>query len=138
MQPITSQDAGLSTLLNLLIRVSHAHLRPLRSVQLATDGMRLGYGQPPVCEPGCDGVPGAVRAIHEAGLWVGTVLDRTGFDHQGRVVLGGVGTDWDMRDPFAGHPSVTGFDLRIEWRQSGDLLQLANLPERLLECPRGA
>ena len=35
---------------------------------------------------------------------------------------------WDLDDPFRGHPSTRGAgDLRIAWRQQGDLLQLADM-----------
>lgn len=41
----------------------------------------------------------------------------------------GVGASWDLSDPFAGHPSAGDHDLRIRWRQAGDLHGLAGLAD---------
>lgn len=130
---VTSQGTVMDLLDNLMT-VRHPHLVSLQSVNLAGGDMELVFAEPPQCRPGCDGVPGAMRALHASGLWIGTIVDHVSFDEHGRTVLVGVGSDWDLRDPFAGHPSVTGFDLRIAWRQQGEQLQLEQLPTSLLEC----
>lgn len=68
-------------------------------------------------------------------MWVGDLTSAVGFDDVGRVVLIDVGRWWDLSDPFRGHPSTRGqSDLRIPWRQEGDLLQLADLSEALIRC----
>jgi hypothetical protein len=116
--------------------VRHAHLMPLEAVVGTASGWRLRYGEAAACPPGCHGIPGAVAAVHDAGLWVGDVKASLLLDAAGRVVLGGIGGSWDLADPFAGHPSTRGVsDLRIAWRQQGDELQLRALPEVWRECP---
>lgn len=138
MQAAVSHDARLRPLLQPLLSVRHAHLQPLEAIVLAQQGLRLCFGQPGPCDTGCDGVAGAIRAVHEAGLWVGDVLSAIGFDDTGRVVVNGVGAHWDLTDPFAGHPSVHEYGLRIRWRQQGDLLQLVDLAGRLITCENAA
>ena len=44
MQPITSQDTGLATLLGCLREVRHAHLLPLESIRSGVAGLHLEYG----------------------------------------------------------------------------------------------
>lgn len=136
MQATTTFDSRLWGLLLTLRSVRHPHLRPLLSVSGREPMVSLRYGEPGRCPPGCDGIEGALRAIHRAGLWVGDVLAAAGFDGLGRVVLNGVGSDWDPGDPFAGHPSVTPgeSDLRIAWRQRGDVLQMAGFASGLTRC----
>lgn len=138
MRATICHDEHLRDLLRPLLAVRHSHLQPLEAVGVSAEGYTLHYGQPDPCRPDCDGVPGALNAVHEAGLWVGDVLASVGFDNAGRVVLTGVGSSWNLTDPFAGHPSVTGFDLRITWRQQGDLLQMADLMGRLVTCGKAA
>lgn len=138
MHTTVHHDVRLDELLDALIQVRHPHLLPLLAVHESGDGLALEYGQPPGCPKACDGVGGALEAVHEAGLWVGDVLDRIGLDEQGRVVLAAVGSDWDLRDPFAGHPSVRFADLRIAWRQNGDRLQFAEMSGPLVSCSRSA
>jgi hypothetical protein len=70
---------------------------------------------------------------------VGNVRNALGLDACGRVVLGDVGSAWDLRDPFQGHPSARGgYDLRIAWRQHGDVLQLADMAADLMHCQQMA
>ncbi len=135
MQATITVDTGLRQLLQPLLAVRHPHLRPLVSVRDDARRLALYYGQPPACEPGCEGLRGAVRAIHGAGLWVGDLVSCIGLDNAGRVVLTGVGSTWDLRDPFAGHPAAHTYDLRVRWRQQGDLLQLDQLADALISCP---
>lgn len=134
MQAAISHDARLRPLLQPLLSVRHPHLQPLEAIVVGEEGLRLWFGQPQPCGPGCDGVAGAVRAVHGVGLWVGDLLSTIGFDDDGRVVLNGVGAHWDLGDPFAGHPSVHEYGLRIQWRQQSDLLQLVDLSGRLIAC----
>ncbi len=134
MQATIENDSVHRRLLQPLMAVRHPHLRPLQAVRVCDDALWLHYGQPGPCQLSCDGLRGALGAVHAAGLWVGDVLQSTGLDEQGRVVLAGIGASWDLRDPFAGHPSTTGFDLRIAWRQRGDLLQLDDIESALTQC----
>lgn len=128
-------DVRLHRLLQSLLPVRHSHLRPLLAVSVGPASIGLHHGQPGPCLPRCGGLHEAVRVIHQAGLWVGDLMSAVGFDEVGRVVLIDVGGRWDLRDPFQGHPSARGqSDLRIPWRQNGDLMQLANLSEALLCC----
>lgn len=134
MQATIVFDSALRRLLQPLLAVRHAHLRPLIAVQVSDTTLSLHYGQASACEAGCDGLRGALRAVHDAGLWVGNLLDSVGLDDRGRVVLTDVGTQWDLADPFAGHPSCTGYDLRVKWRQRGDELQLQQVEGELTRC----
>lgn len=134
MQATIDYDTTLRRLLQPLLCVRHPHLRPLQAVRITDGQMALHYGQTQECGAGCDGVAGALRAIHAAGLWVGNVLEAIGLDERGRVVLTGIGSHWDLADPFAGHPAVTGYDLRVTWRQRGDELQLQDLENELTRC----
>lgn len=128
-------DVRLQRLLQSLLSVRHSHLRPLLAVSVGPASIGLHHGQPGPCLPRCGGIHEAIRAIHEAGLWVGDLTSAVGFDEVGRVVLIDVGSRWDLQDPFRGHPSTRGeSDLRIAWRQQSDLLQLANLSAALLRC----
>lgn len=134
MQALIEYDTALRRLLQSLLAVRHPHLRPLQAIRVSDSAMVLHYGQPGACDEVCDGLGGAVRAVHSAGLWVGTLVECVGLDERGRVVLSGVGLDWDLADPFAGHPSTTGYDLRVKWRQQGDLLQLDDIEGALTHC----
>ncbi|HQR78758.1 MAG TPA: hypothetical protein PLT68_00915 [Actinomycetota bacterium] len=135
MPTITEFDVELSSLLEELSRVRHAHLRPLLSVTPMGNAFACEYGEPGLCPSGCDGLVGAVRAVHRAGLWVGGLRRAVSLDTHGRALLSGVGSDWDLVDPFAGHPAASGRpDLRIGWRQSGDRHQLWSLPRELRIC----
>jgi hypothetical protein len=134
MQATIDYDTTLRQLLQPLLGVRHPHLRPLRAVRISEGRMALHYGRAQECAVGCDGIRGALQAIHAAGLWIGNVLESIGLDERGRVVFTGVGSNWDLRDPFAGHPSVTGYDLRVKWRQRGDDLQLSDLEGELTRC----
>jgi hypothetical protein len=128
-------DVRIHQLLQRLLPVRHSHLRPLLAVSVGRQGIGLHYGQPGPCLPRCDGVRGALLAVHAVGLWVGDLRTSIGFDDIGRVVLSEVGSQWDVEDPFRGHPSTAGrTDLRVAWRQSGELMQLADLAETLVEC----
>lgn len=128
-------DVRLQRLLQSLLSVRHSHLRPLLAVSVGPASIGLHHGQPGPCLPRCGGIHEAIRAIHQAGLWVGDLTSAVGFDEVGRVVLIDVGSRWDLHDPFRGHPSTRGeSDLRIAWRQQSDLLQLANLSAALLRC----
>ena len=138
VETITS-DNRLHRLLQLLLPVRHSHLRPLLAVAVGPSRIDLHYGQPGPCPPACGGVVAAVCSLHAAGLWVGNVRNALGLDACGRVVLGDVGSAWDLRDPFQGHPSARGgYDLRIAWRQHGDVLQLADMAADLLHCQQMA
>lgn len=135
MPTITECDAQMPDLLEALSHVRHAHLQPLLSVVRADGLIACEYGDPGGCPPGCDGLVGAVFAVHRAGLWVGPLRRAVSLDRRGRAVLSGVGSGWDLADPFAGHPSVTGQpDLRIAWRQRGDVNQLWAMPRELRVC----
>lgn len=134
MQATITYDTGLRRLLQPLLAVRHAHLRPLLAISANAHSLSLHYGRPDACQSPCDGVRGALRAIHAAGLWVGDVLAGVGLDELGRVVLSGVGSGWDLADPFAGHPAAVGYDLRIGWRQRGDILQLDDISGALTRC----
>lgn len=134
MQATIDYDTTLRRLLQSLLAVRHPHLRPLQAIRITEGRMALHYGVAEECGATCDGVRGALRAVHAAGLWVGHVLESIGFDERGRVVLTGVGSDWDLTDPFAGHPSVSGSDLRVKWRQRGDDLQMCDLENELTRC----
>ncbi len=138
MQATIDYDTTLRRLLQPLLGVRHPHLRPLRAVRITEGRMALHYGEAQPCGSGCDGIRGAMRAVHAAGLWIGNVLESIGLDERGRVVLSGVGSAWDLTDPFAGHPSVTEFDLRVSWRQRGDDLQLRDLEGELTRCAHAA
>lgn len=134
MQATTDYNPALRQLLQPLLAVRHPHLRPLQAIRITEDRMVLHYGTAEQCDETCDGVRGAMRAIHAAGLWVGNVLEAIGLDESGRVVLSQVGSDWDLCDPFAGHPSVSGYDLRVKWRQRADEQQMRDLESELTRC----
>ncbi len=135
MQATTTFDVRLRRLLQSLLTVRHPHLRPLETVTTGRHTVSLLYGEPSQCPPACDGVAGAVRAVHGAGLWVGDLLAAIGLDGVGRVVLTGVGCSWSLADPFADHPATRGRqDLRIAWRQRADLAELSKMPGDLLAC----
>lgn len=135
MPTITEFDVQLPSLLEALSGVRHPHVQPLLGVATAGGMWSCEYGESGMCWPGCDGLAGAVLAVHRAGLWVGRLRRAVSLDGHGRAVLSGVGSDWELADPFAGHPSVTGRpDLRIAWRQRGDLAQLSSLPPELRTC----
>lgn len=134
MQATVVNDSALRRLLQPLMAVRHAHVRPLLAVRIARSELSLHYGQPGPCAAACDGIRGALDAVHAAGLWVGNLVESVGFDDRGRIVLSGLGSSWDLKDPFAGHPCTTGYDLRVRWRQRGDLLQLEDLSEELMQC----
>ncbi|MEZ5185803.1 MAG: hypothetical protein R2720_08660 [Candidatus Nanopelagicales bacterium] len=126
MQITIANDHRVHPYLQALLPIRHAHLRPLLAVGVGARRITLHYGRPGPCLPDCTGVEPALRAIHDAGLWVGDLVEAVGLDDVGRVVLNGVGSKWELHDPFAGHPATRGeFDLRIAWRQRGDLLQLS-------------
>ncbi len=127
-------DAQLRRLLQPLMSVRHAHLRPLQAMTSGSRRLSLHYGDPEACSSGCEGLLGALRAVHAAGLWVGDLSKAISFDERGRVTLTGVGTAWDLIDPFADHPSAGAPDLRVRWRQRADLLQLRSLPDHLVAC----
>lgn len=128
-------DVRIHQLLQKLLPIRHSHLRPLLAVSVGPEHLRLHYGQPGPCLPMCGGIREAVRTVHGAGLWVGDVRTAVGFDDVGRVVLSEVGSQWDLADPFRGHPSTADRpDLRIAWRQSGEVLQLADLADSLMRC----
>lgn len=134
MQATIDYDTTLRRLLQSLLAVRHPHLRPLQAIRITDGQMALHYGLAEQCGATCDGVRGALRSVHAAGLWVGNVLESIGLDDRGRVVLTGVGSSWDLSDPFAGHPCVTGPDLRVNWRQRGDEFQLRELESELTRC----
>ena len=134
MQASIQYDTALRRLLQKLLVVRHAHLRPLQAIRVSDSDMALHYGQPGPCQAACGGLGGALRAVHAAGLWVGALVECVGLDETGRVVLSGVGSSWNLSDPFAGHPSTTGYDLRVGWRQRGDLLQLHDIEGALTRC----
>lgn len=134
MQAAIPSDTAWHRLLQPLLTVKHPHLQPLEIVSMRSDGMQLRYGQSGPCPPLCTGLWGAVRAVHGAGLWVGDLLSSLGLDGVGRSVLLGVGSRWVLTDPFAGHPSVHGDDLRIGWRQRSDLHLLATLDQVTTDC----
>ncbi len=127
-------DVRLRALLQPLMSVRHAHLRPLEAVTSGANRLSLHYGEPQVCPPECDGLWGAVRILHAAGLWVGDVSRALVRDASGRVVLSGVGSVWDLSDPFADHPSAGASDLRVTWRQRADRAQMGRLDPGLLSC----
>ncbi len=130
----TSIDVQLRRLWQPLMSVRHAHLRPLEAVTSGATRMSLHYGEPDACAPGCEGLWGALRALHAAGLWVGDVSKMVTQHESGRTILSGVGSAWDLRDPFADHPSAHTSDLRVDWRQRSDLEQVGRLPEHLVRC----
>jgi hypothetical protein len=135
MEATTTFDVRLQSLLQPLLSVRHPHLQPLESVTTSPRTVSMVYGEPGPCRPDCDGVAGAVHALHTAGLWVGDMLAAIGMDSRGRVVLSGVGTSWSLADPFARHPATRGQeDLRIAWRQRADLAALSQMPSELLAC----
>lgn len=134
MQASVVYDVSRRRLLAPLMAVRHAHLRPLTAVRAGSAALSLHYDQAADCGPECDGLAGAVRAVHDAGLWVGNLLSAVGLDEAGRWVLGGVGSAWDLADPFAGHPAARGVDLRIPWRQVADVRDLAELPAAVTHC----
>lgn len=134
MEATVAYDTALRRLLQPLLAVRHPHLRPLLAVQVSDATLSLHYGQSAPCTTGCEGLRGAMRAVHAAGLWVGNMLEAIGLDDLGRVVLSDVGAHWDLADPFAGHPSTSGYDLRVAWRQRGDDLQLRDLECDLTQC----
>jgi hypothetical protein len=134
MRATIAYDVHLRRLLQSLLGVRHPHLRPLLAVRMGPPAISLYYGDPQPCARGCDGIQGAVRAVHRAGLWVGGLVPALGLDASGRIVLSGVGASWDLRDPFAGHPSARAFDLRVPWRQSRDLHELDGVEDVLRQC----
>lgn len=134
MRATIDNDSVLRRLLQPLMSVRHPHLRPLTAVRIAGRNLSLHYGQPGPCDQSCDGVRGAMHRLHAAGLWIGDVVESLGLDERGRVVLSGVGAQWDLSDPFAGHPSVKGYDLRVGWRQQSDDLQLQAIDNALTRC----
>lgn len=126
MQITIANDEHVHRFLQALLPIRHAHLRPLLAVGVGAQETTLHYGRPGPCLADCTGVDAALRAIHAAGLWVGNLIKAVSLDEFGRMVLSGVGSQWELHDPFMGHPSTRGtFDLRIAWRQRGDLLQLS-------------
>jgi len=132
---MTQSHTAWVGLLQPLLTVRHAHLRPLEALARGQESVSLHYGEPGPCAYGCDGIVGALRAVHRAGLWVGDLLAAIGLDSSGRVILTGVGSTWDLADPFAGHPAAGGVrDLRVGWRQRSDLAQLPRLSRDLLRC----
>ncbi|HNL52609.1 MAG TPA: hypothetical protein PKL68_11720 [Actinomycetota bacterium] len=130
----TSFDAQLRRLLQPLMSVRHAHLRPLEAVTSGVSGLSLHYGEPEACVAGCEGLVGAIRALHAAGLWVGDLSSSLARYGSGRVILSGVGSTWELRDPFRDHPSATTADLRVAWRQRSDRDQLGRLAGHLVTC----
>lgn len=134
MEATIDNDCALRRLLQPLMSVRHAHLRPLLAVRITGSEMSLHYGQPQLCERACDGLRGAMLRLHAAGLWIGELVESLGLDDRGRVVLSGVGSQWDLTDPFAGHPCVKDYDLRVAWRQRGDELQLQAIDNALTRC----
>ena len=135
MRATTIFDPGLRHLLQPLLSLRHAHLRPLDAVTVGAGLVCLEYGQPGACEPGCGGLEDALLTVHRAGLWVGDVRAAVGLDDVGRVVLAGVGSSWDLSDPFAGHPATRGEPgLRVPWRQRADLAQVSRLAPQVRLC----
>lgn len=134
MQASVVYDVSRRRLLQPLTAVRHPHLQPLTAIRASVGSLALHYDEAGSCGPACDGIKGAVQAVHAAGLWVGNVLAAVGLDDAGRWVLTGVGTAWDMADPFAGHPSASSADLRIRWRQAADVRDLSALPEAITHC----
>ena len=134
MQASVAHDVSRRRLLQPLMAVRHPHLDPLTAVRAGSSSLSLHYGQSDPRGPVCEGIAGALRAVHAAGLWVGDLLAAVGLDEAGRWVLSGVGSAWDLADPFAGHPAATGHDLRIPWRQACDIRDLAGLPPAVTHC----
>ncbi|MEI2641094.1 MAG: hypothetical protein U0R28_00715 [Candidatus Nanopelagicales bacterium] len=134
MQATVVYDVSRRRLLQPLMGVRHAHLHPLTAVRAGSESLSLHYGEAGACGPACDGIAGAVRAVHAAGLWIGNILSAVGLDEAGRWVLSGVGSAWDLADPFAGHPAASTHDLRIPWRQAADVRDLAELPVAVTHC----
>ncbi len=83
---------------------------------------------------GCEGLAGAMRALHAAGLWVGDLSSSLARYGSGRLILSGVGSAWELRDPFREHPSATIADLRVAWRQRSDRDQLGRLAADMVNC----
>ena len=130
----TSFDAQLRRLLQPLMSVRHAHLRPLEAVTSGVSGLSLHYGEPEACVAGCEGLAGAIRALHAAGLWVGNLSSSLARYGSGRLILCGVGPAWGFGDPFLEHPSPTIADLRRAGRQRSDRDQLGRLAGHLVTC----
>jgi hypothetical protein len=130
----TSIDVQLRRLLQPLMSVRHAHLRPLEAVTAGRRHVSLHYGEPEACTPDCDGLWGALRVLHTAGLWVGDVSAALARDGSGQMILEGVGSSWELTDPFADHPSAGGADLRVKWRQRADREHLARVAGPHVGC----